>query len=97
MLIGTYQVHPVAALAGFLGLAVGVMYVLKMVQATVFGPTREDVQLADLSPREVLILGVLALAVLFIGLHPGPVLNLIEAPVRAMLAAGTPVALAVVQ
>ena len=72
-------------MAGFVGLALGVMYVLKMVQATIFGPAREGLAAPDLCPREMLVLGALAVAVLFIGLHPGPVLELIEGPVRALL------------
>jgi NADH:ubiquinone oxidoreductase subunit 4 (subunit M) len=40
----------------------------------------------------VVILGVLALAVLFIGLHPGPVLELLEHPVQTMLQQTTQVA-----
>ena len=38
------------------------------------------------------MLGVLALAVLFIGLHPGPVLQLLDQPVQAMLQQTTQVA-----
>ncbi|MCB2190629.1 MAG: NADH-quinone oxidoreductase subunit M [Deltaproteobacteria bacterium] len=95
VLLGTYRVYPAAAVAGFVGLAVGVMYVLGMVQATIFGPAKPDASLPDLNAREALILGVLAAAVLFIGLHPGPVLELIEGPVRAMLHPGSQVALAV--
>ncbi|MCB2227940.1 MAG: NADH-quinone oxidoreductase subunit M [Desulfarculaceae bacterium] len=95
VLLGTYRASPVAAVAGFIGLAVGVMYVLRMVQATIFGPAREDLAAPDLNSREMLVLGVLAAAVLYIGLHPGPVLELIEGPVRALLAPGPRVALAV--
>lgn len=95
VLLGTYRTYPVAAVAGFVGLALGVMYVLKMVQATIFGPRQAGPALADLNAREVLILGVLAGAVLFIGLHPGPVLDLIQGPVRALLSPGPQVALLV--
>lgn len=94
VLVGTYQAYPLVAVAGFAGLAWGVMYVLKMVQATLFGPSREQQELKDVSGREALILGVLAAAVLFIGLYPGPVLELIEAPVGALLHGKVHVALA---
>jgi NADH-quinone oxidoreductase subunit M len=97
VLLGTYRAYPAAAVAGFVGLAVGVMYVLKMVQATIFGPAQPGPPPADLNGREALILGVLAVAVLFIGLHPGPVLELIEGPVKALMSPGRQVALAIFQ
>jgi NADH:ubiquinone oxidoreductase subunit 4 (subunit M) len=46
----------------------------------------------DIDGREVVILGVLALAVLFIGLHPGPVLQVLEQPVQLMTQQTTQVA-----
>jgi NADH-quinone oxidoreductase subunit M len=94
ILVGTFKAYPLVAAAGFAGLAWGVMYVLRMVQATLFGPSRAQEGLEDLRGREVLILGALAVAVLFIGLHPGPVLDLIETPVQALLYGGSQIALA---
>jgi len=94
VLVGAYQAHSLAAAAGFIGLAWGVMYVLRMVQATLFGPDREREGLRDVSAREALVLGGLAILVLFIGLHPGPVLDLIEGPVAAAVGDGARLALA---
>ena len=88
VLLGTYQTHPVAALAGFAGLLWGVIYILHMVQAVLFGPGQDRTGLPDLNGREALVLGMLASLVLFIGLYPGPVLDLIEKPVSAMLGQG---------
>ena len=92
VLLGAYEAHPVAALAGFISLAWGVIYILHMVQATLFGQRKSQAEPPDLSGREVLVLGVLAALVLFIGLHPGPVLELIEGPVTAVLDQGTSLA-----
>jgi NADH:ubiquinone oxidoreductase subunit 4 (subunit M) len=39
---------------------------------------------SDITVREVLILAPLAAAVLFIGLHPQPVLNLFAGPVEVL-------------
>ena len=40
---------------------------------------------SDVTSREVAILVPLALAVLFLGLHPGPVLDLLQEPVHRMV------------
>ena len=82
ILIGTYRVYPVAAAFGFAGLLFGVIYVLRMVQDALFGEFKgEESTLRDLDVREIVILGTLAVSVLFLGLWPRPVLDLFEGPV----------------
>lgn len=86
ILIGTYKVYPVFAAVGFAGLLFGVIYVLRMVQDTLFGELKGDVSLLyDVNAREVLILGTLALCVLFLGVYPKPVLHLFEGPVKLLM------------
>ncbi|MCX5892839.1 MAG: NADH-quinone oxidoreductase subunit M, partial [Deltaproteobacteria bacterium] len=80
------------AVLGFVGIVFGVIYILRMVQDSLFGEPRSEHVLWDVNGRGVVILGVLALAVLFIGLHPGPVLQVLEQPVRMMLHQTTQVA-----
>jgi NADH-quinone oxidoreductase subunit M len=86
ILIGTYRVNPVAAAFGFAGLVFGVIYILRMVQDALFGELKgEESLLQDLDSREILILGALALSVLFLGLWPKPVLGLFEEPVNSLI------------
>jgi NADH-quinone oxidoreductase subunit M len=86
ILIGTYRVYPVFAAIGFAGLLFGVIYVLRMVRDSLFGELKGDtVSLYDVKPGEVLVLGVLASGVLFMGLHPQPVINLFEGPVKLLI------------
>ncbi len=86
ILVGTYRVYPVAAAFGFAGLLFGVIYVLRMVQDTLFGEFKgETSALWDVDVRETVILGALALSVLFLGLWPKPVLDLFEGPVNALI------------
>ena len=86
ILIGTYRVDPVFAVIGFAGLLFGVIYVLRMVQDALFGELKGDTALLyDVKPGEVLVLGVLALGVLFMGLHPQPVLHMFEGPVKLLM------------
>jgi NADH-quinone oxidoreductase subunit M len=85
ILIGTFQAKPVVAILGFCGIVFGVIYILRMVQDSLFGEPRSEHELWDINGREALILATLALAVLFIGLHPTPLLKLLEQPVGTML------------
>lgn len=88
ILIGTFKAHAVAGVFGFGGLVFGVVYVLRMVQKTLFGePRGKQSALRDLDSREALILGVLALSVLFLGLWPKPVLGLFKGPVNVLIKA----------
>ena len=85
ILVGLFQANPVIAVLGFVGIVFGVIYILRMVQDTLFGQPRAEHVLWDVNSREIVILGALALAVLFIGLHPGPVLALLDHPIQTML------------
>ncbi|MCA9281257.1 MAG: NADH-quinone oxidoreductase subunit M [Phycisphaerales bacterium] len=86
-----------AAVAGT-GMIVAAIYLLYMVGKIVLGPLKEpsghghhddDAHAlpADLTPREIGILGVLAVACLVLGVLPGPMLKSIDAPIEATLAA----------
>jgi NADH-quinone oxidoreductase subunit M len=85
ILVGTFKERPVIAILGFGGIVFGVIYILRMVQDAIFGEARKEHVLWDINPREAVILISLALVVLFIGLHPGPVLQILEHPVQAMV------------
>ena len=76
-----------AAIAGT-GMIIAAMYLLQMVGRIVFGALREpaghhahDILPVDLNRREIGILSVLALACVFLGVYPGPVLRTLEAPI----------------
>ena len=75
VLLGTFTVHPIFASISALGLIASVIYALWMVQAAVLGPNDNKWQLADLSLREIAMLGVLAALLVWLGLHPQPVIN----------------------
>jgi NADH-quinone oxidoreductase subunit M len=89
ILIGTFKVQPLVAALGFAGLVFGVIYTLWLVQRGLFEETRsreiQEMTLADINLREAAILIPLAAAVLLIGLHPDPVLNLFQEPVQGLV------------
>ncbi|HEY6453539.1 MAG TPA: NADH-quinone oxidoreductase subunit M [Steroidobacteraceae bacterium] len=68
-------------------LVLGAAYNLWLVKRVIFGPVANDrvAALKDLEPREFLVLGVLALSVLFIGIWPAPLLNMTDASVQHLL------------
>ena len=85
IIIGIFQTRPIIGILSFAGLVLAVIYILKMVQDSIFGPPRHDNVIADLNFREGIILTMLVLPILFIGLHPGPVLRLLDQPVQHLL------------
>ncbi len=88
VLVGTIKKTPLVSWLGFAGLVFTVVYVLRVVQGTVFEETRGERMtgqvLADITLREALILLPLAIAVLWIGFHPQPILDLLEGPVEGL-------------
>jgi len=88
ILVGAIKASPVVTWFGFAGLVLTVIYILTVVQKTVFGERRNEnpreQPLSDITAREAIILVPLAAAVLFIGFYPQPVLNLFEGPVAIL-------------
>jgi NADH-quinone oxidoreductase subunit M len=86
VLVGTWQVSPVATILAGLGLVIATVYALRLFQTALHGVPRETWTLADLSARETgtLFLAI-ALLVLF-GLYPMPILNMVGQSVSGVLA-----------
>ncbi|MDA8349901.1 MAG: proton-conducting transporter membrane subunit, partial [Pseudomonadota bacterium] len=63
-------------------------YTLWLVKRVVFGPIANDhvAKLTDLNGREFLILGVLAVAVLLLGVWPEPLLKVMEPSIQHLVA-----------
>jgi NADH-quinone oxidoreductase subunit M len=70
-----------------LTLILGAAYTLWMVKRVVFGPVTNAhvAALKDLNGREFLVLGVLAVAVLLLGVYPAPLLNIMEVSVHHLV------------
>ncbi|MBU5611961.1 complex I subunit 4 family protein [Geomonas azotofigens] len=85
ILVGTFRVAPLAAALAFLGTILTLVYTVRLVQEVVFGKEKKPLDLKDLSLREAGVLGVMALVVVALGVHPGPVLDLFRAPLEVLL------------
>ncbi len=86
ILVGIFQARPLIGILSFGGLVFTVIYILRMVKDTLFGEPKKAHAWVDVNAREVVILVIMALPILFIGLHPGPALRLLEQPVQHLLA-----------
>jgi NADH-quinone oxidoreductase subunit M len=86
VLLGTYQVNVGITVAASVGLVAATLYSLRMILRAFHGARGNDLQFADLSSREWVILGVLMIAILWLGVYPQPVLAT-AAPTLQRLAA----------
>ena len=92
ILLGAFKAAPVFAVLASLGVVLGAVYMLWMVQRVFFGAVthEENRGLRDLLPREWLLLLPLAALMLWIGLYPKPFLARIEPSVEALLVRARP-------
>ena len=91
VLLGTYARHPVYAILGTAGIILAALYILLVVQRTLHGPPAGVVTrgMRDLAGREVLAVAPLLALILFLGVYPKPVLDMINPAVtRTMQDAG---------
>jgi NADH-quinone oxidoreductase subunit M len=91
VLLGTYARHPVYAIIGTSGIVLAALYILLLIQRVVHGPPRGVVAggMRDLVGREVWAVAPLLALILFLGVYPKPVLDMINPAVtRTMQDAG---------
>jgi NADH-quinone oxidoreductase subunit M len=81
VLAGSWEVSVPVVSAAAAGLVLASVYSLAMIHRSMFGPAREASPIAGATARELLMLLSLATAILWLGLHPQPVLDLAAGPV----------------
>jgi len=75
ILLGTFAVSPAIAIVATVGFVLSVVYALRLVQRSMYGPNENDWALPDLGAREMAILGGMAAVIFWLGLNPQPVFN----------------------
>jgi NADH-quinone oxidoreductase subunit M len=87
VLLGAVKFNFFTGLAAATALILGASYTLWMVKRVYFGPIANDNvrALTDINAREFLMLGVLAAAVLYMGIHPKPFTDVMNASVAGFL------------
>jgi NADH-quinone oxidoreductase subunit M len=84
ILAGSFRVAPLAASLALIGIIFPLVYTVRMVQQLLFVTGRAPLDFDDLSPREGGVLALLAVAVIYLGVHPAPLLDLLKAPVELL-------------
>jgi len=87
VILGTFKANFWFAFLAATILVFGAAYTLWLVKRVIFGDvTNKNVAaLKDLNPREMMILGSLAVAVLFFGIWPAPLIDIMHASVSHLL------------
>ncbi|MGC8660824.1 MAG: proton-conducting transporter membrane subunit, partial [Desulfomonilaceae bacterium] len=76
VLLGLYQAYPLMSVPAALGIVMAVIYSLRMVNRTFFGPLRQPRAIQDMWPRESALMSSLILLIVWLGLFPQSVLNI---------------------
>jgi NADH-quinone oxidoreductase subunit M len=76
VLLGSYRVSIVGTVLAATALVLSALYSLWFVQRVFHGENQEDLRIPDLSTRETAMMAVLIVVILWIGLHPQPLLNM---------------------
>lgn len=85
MFTGLWQVSGWYAFFGLTTIVLGAVYMLYAYQRVMLGPPRANLQLHDASTRDHLYLVPLIAITLILGVYPGPILELVDAPVLQLL------------
>ncbi len=77
VLLGAFETQPIFALLATTGVIFAAAYLLWAIQRVLFGKNTnpDNAHLRDLNWRELTIMGVLTLTILWLGLYPKPVLD----------------------
>src|SRR5271165_1888144 len=87
VLLGTFSRYKVAAVFATANIILAAVYILWMYQRVAGGPVRDRVAgMTDIRPRELLAVSPLIAAIIFVGVYPQPVLNIINPAVRVTMA-----------
>ncbi|MEX2300999.1 MAG: NADH-quinone oxidoreductase subunit M [Bryobacterales bacterium] len=88
VLLGAYQVSVGITVAATIGLIGATIYSLRMMLRAFHGANSYDLPFADLNRREWVILGVLMIAILWLGVYPQPVIDTAAPVIERLTAAG---------
>ncbi len=88
VLAGAWQESVTATVLAAAGLVIAAIYALWLVQRSFHGEAPAGLAMADFDRREMAITGVLAVLLIWLGLHPHPVLDLAAPALAGLLEGG---------
>jgi NADH-quinone oxidoreductase subunit M len=87
ILIGAFQVSKLHAVLACVGVVLGAVYMLWMLERVLFGKLKHEVnrRLPDLSPRELLAFAPILILIVVMGVYPKPFLERMHGSVRDLV------------
>ncbi|MFG2111412.1 NADH-quinone oxidoreductase subunit M [Streptomyces sp. NPDC048718] len=83
VLVGAFARYPVAGIIATTGIVLAALYTLVLYQRTMTGPVKEEVRkLPDLRPRELAVVVPLIAVLIFLGVFPQPLTDIVNPSVR---------------
>ncbi|MFI1396296.1 NADH-quinone oxidoreductase subunit M [Streptomyces sp. NPDC020681] len=83
VLVGTYSRYPAAGIVATFGIVLAALYTLVLYQRTMTGPVKPEVsKMPDLKARELAVVAPLIALLLFLGVFPKPVMDIINPAVE---------------
>ena len=84
VLLGTFQVNVPITIFASLGLIVAAIYSLVAMQRAFQGPTTAERNLKDFDAREVGIMVLMMLGLVYLGIHPQPVFDMVDPALNSL-------------
>ncbi|KAA6221093.1 NADH-quinone oxidoreductase subunit M [Streptomyces albofaciens JCM 4342] len=79
VLVGTFSRYPVVGIVATAGIVLAALYVLVLYQRTMTGPVKAEVRaMPDLKARELAVVAPLIALLLFLGVYPKPLTDLVN-------------------
>ena len=87
VLTGTFQKNYLVAMLATFGVVLGAAYMLWLTKRIIFGVTKNDQikNLKDVNKSEIIMLGILALLVIFFGFYPVPLMETLNVSVDNLI------------
>ncbi|MFD7897975.1 NADH-quinone oxidoreductase subunit M [Streptomyces sp. NPDC059568] len=86
VLVGTFSRYPVVGIIATIGIVLAALYVLVLYQRTMTGPVKAEVRsMPDLRVRELVVVAPLIALLLFLGVYPKPLTEIVNPAVEHTL------------
>ncbi|MEU8503681.1 NADH-quinone oxidoreductase subunit M [Streptomyces brevispora] len=86
VLVGVFSAYPVIGIIATTGIVLAAIYVLVLYQRTMTGPVKAEVQgMADLKVRELVVVVPLIALLIFLGVYPKPLTEIVNPAVQHTL------------
>jgi NADH-quinone oxidoreductase subunit M len=84
--VGVFRTYLPLAILAIIAAAITAVYIMRLLAKVFFGPLDERwVNLHDISPRELVAASILVITIVFVGIYPTPLINVINPGVATLL------------